>query len=217
MASRVQLGVIAGAIAVALAFPACSPHDTGGGIDTGTTAATGPTAPPISAAFVNNPTACGLLPVSDVNDIIHPPSPLKTDSTWQDAGIFGAHGKCKEITADNQHGVTLDLYRFPDRPGATNAFKTFSSGADLVVTGLGDQAMRSFNDLFIISGSDVVKLTYLEPFDANMQSDSHQALVGKILIPLGKLALQGVAALKPFSPTTTTSTTVRHTTTTRKR
>lgn len=217
MTSRVPLGILTGVMAGAMALSACSAHDTGGGIDTGTSTGPGSTAPPISAAFVKNPLGCKLLPVSDVTNIIHPPAPMQADSTLQDAGPVGQHAECKLATSDHQHGVNLDLYRLPSKAGAAGFFKTYSSGADLVVTGLGDQAMRAYNDLFILSGSDVMKLTYIEPFDPNMQSDSHQAAVGKILLPLGRLALQGLGALGPFTPTTTTTTTVRHTTTTRKR
>jgi hypothetical protein len=210
---------VAAALPILVALSACSSHDTGGALSPGATgSAPGTTARPGTVVhFVDNPLACHLLPMADVTDLIHPPAPLQVASTLQDAGIYGVHAKCHMATADGQHGATLDLYRFTDKAGAANVFKTLTVGADQVVTGLGDQAMRSFDDLFILSGSDVLKVTYLEPFDAGMQSDSHQAAVGKILIPLGKLALQGQAALPPYSPTTSTSTTVRSRTTTTKR
>lgn len=217
MVHRSRLAAVAVALPILVALSACSSHDTGGALSPG---ASGPgtTAPPGPAVhFVDNPLACHLMPTADVTNLIHPPAPLQVTSTLQDAGIFGVHAKCRMATADGQHGVTLDLYRSADKAGAANVFKTLTSGADLVVTGLGDQAMRSFDDLFILNGSDVLEVTYLEPFDAGMQSDSHQAAVGKVLIPLGKLALQGQAGLPPFSPTTSTSTTVRSRTTTTKR
>jgi hypothetical protein len=217
MTSRYRRALAAGLLLLAVALSACSTHDTGtiGGGNTST--APGPTSPPISAAFVNNPLGCSLIPVTDVSNIVHPPAPLHSESTLQDAGSYAIHAKCKEATADNQHGVTFDLYRVGSKALAQSFFKNLSAGADLVVTGLGDQAMRSFGDLFVLKGLDVFKVTYLEPFDPNMQSDAHQNAVGKILIPLGQLALQHVGALAPFTPTTSTSTTVRHTTTTRRR
>jgi hypothetical protein len=219
VALRYRPALVAGVLPLALALTACKSHDTGGGVigpgGTGSAAtiASGP-----AATFVKDPTACKLLPVSEVTSLVHPPGPLQADGTLQNAGSFGQHAKCKVATADGQHGVTIDLYRFPDKASATGAFKVFTGGADLVVTGLGDQAMRSFEDLFILNGTDVLKLTYLEPFDANMQSDSHQSSIGKILVPLGQLAVQGLGGLPAFSPTTSTSTTVRsHTTTTKRR
>ena len=220
MAHYSRLAAVAASLPIVLGLTACSSHDTGGALSGPGSAGTAPVATPPpgpTAAFVADPLACQLLPIPEVTSIIHPPGPLQAVSTVQNAGIFGSHGKCRETTSDGQHGVTLNLYRFPDKAGAAGSFKTFTPGANQV-SGLGEQAMRSYDDVFILSGTNVLDLTYVEPFDANMQSDSHQASVTKILVPLGTLALQGLGNVPPYTPPTTTSTTVRsHPTTTRHR
>jgi hypothetical protein len=132
----------------------------------------------------------------------------------QDFGV-AVRTDCRLATADGQHGVILQAYTFLDTKTAQAAFTAVTAGA-LPVSGLGDQALRSFADLFVLSGLHTLKLTYLEPFNADEQSGSHQAEIGKSITALAQLALQHVSGL-PAITVSTTTTTRPHTTTTTKR